>query len=113
MLAALPNSTADDVVYATASGVTPRIRAEVIDPKAQGRIRVLVDLAQIYSPIACSGNPSATRLHTQMTANDGTTRPAVFDVDLDWQCHAHGAYLTAASNTIAGSGTIAAQNSGD
>ncbi len=88
VLAALPNSTADDAVYATASGVTPRIRAEVIDPKAQGRIQVLVDLAQIYSPIACSGNPSATRLHTQMTANDGTNPPAVFDVDLDWQCHA-------------------------
>ena len=32
VLTALPDSTAVDSVYVTASGVTPRIRAEVINP---------------------------------------------------------------------------------
>ena len=110
VLTALPNSTAVNAVYATASGVTPRIRAEVIDPPAEGKLQLLIDLVKSVVRRAARTNLN-TRLHTQISADDGVDQAAVFDVDLNWQCHSHGARLTVSSSTIAGTGVITAQTS--
>ena len=111
VLTALPNSTAVDSVYATASGVTPRIRAEVINPLGTRKLQLLIDLARINSPKNCSGNPSTTRLHTQASVGDGSSRPISFDVDTNWQCYSNGARLAVSSSTVAGMGVVSAQTS--
>jgi len=85
VLTALPDSTAVDSVYVTASGVTPRIRAEVINPFGTRKLQLLIDVARISSPKNCSGDPSSTPLHTQASVGDGSSQPISFDVDTKWQ----------------------------
>jgi hypothetical protein len=96
-LVAIRGSTADDAVYRTKRGATPRVHLEIFrQNRKNGRSKfdIEVDRTQITSPSQCSGKPPTTKLHTQMVANDGTHPSAVVDVDIDWECHRNGRLTT-------------------
>jgi hypothetical protein len=99
-LNALKGSTADDAVYRTARGITPRVHVEVAElnhKTGRSRFQIEVNRAEITSPTACSDKSPTTTLHTRMVANDGSHPSAVFDANIKWSCHRNGRLSTPAS----------------
>ena len=106
VLYAIKGSTAENAVYQSPAGASPRIHLAITSgSRKDGRseFQMSIDMTKISEPAACGRSlnlPLTARLHTRLYLDDSIHATGVYDSTLLWKCHKNGELTTPASQDV-------------